>query len=263
MQTDPGNYIGQPLIESVEPFDLARPRIPTATHRPAPVHPLGRTDPRAAGRAHPRGLTEGSYVVNSSQGGGSKDTWVLGERPHDVVPRRRFVCTGSAATSSAARTSRGCCPVTSDFAIEFGGLDEALAQSEWNVPRTRAAGLGDPRGRVLARARPHGAVREGDAARLRQPAVGPEFGFARTRERAFDPRGAHEGGLREPERGLPRARRLCAGKPIDDPAVARKSAEIHRHLLTTLGAIETHPVRGTRAGPSSSSAKRSSARCAR
>jgi uncharacterized circularly permuted ATP-grasp superfamily protein len=26
-------------------------------------------------------LTQGSYVVNSSQGGGSKDTWVLGD--HD------------------------------------------------------------------------------------------------------------------------------------------------------------------------------------
>ena len=25
-------------------------------------------------------LTEGSYVVNSSQGGGSKDTWVLEDR---------------------------------------------------------------------------------------------------------------------------------------------------------------------------------------
>ena len=25
-------------------------------------------------------LVEGSYVVNSSQGGGSKDTWVLEER---------------------------------------------------------------------------------------------------------------------------------------------------------------------------------------
>ena len=26
-------------------------------------------------------LVKGSYVVNSSQGGGSKDTWVVGDRP--------------------------------------------------------------------------------------------------------------------------------------------------------------------------------------
>lgn len=34
----------------------------------------------AAGRADPVALVEGSRVVNSSQGGGSKDTWVLAPR---------------------------------------------------------------------------------------------------------------------------------------------------------------------------------------
>jgi uncharacterized circularly permuted ATP-grasp superfamily protein len=29
------------------------------------------------GRPHPRALKEGSLVVNSSQGGGTKDTWIL------------------------------------------------------------------------------------------------------------------------------------------------------------------------------------------
>lgn len=31
-------------------------------------------------------LREGSTVVNSSQGGGSKDTWVLADRPDDPTP---------------------------------------------------------------------------------------------------------------------------------------------------------------------------------
>jgi hypothetical protein len=42
-------------------------------------------------RVLPGGLTrvalrEGSLVVNSSQGGGSKDTWVLTSRPRPIAP---------------------------------------------------------------------------------------------------------------------------------------------------------------------------------
>jgi uncharacterized circularly permuted ATP-grasp superfamily protein len=33
-------------------------------------------------------LPEGSLIVNSSQGGGSKDTWVLNEGTMDAVPTR-------------------------------------------------------------------------------------------------------------------------------------------------------------------------------
>jgi uncharacterized circularly permuted ATP-grasp superfamily protein len=79
MQTNPGGYIGQPMIQlsahgtwidqafrprriDLRPFVLYGDRIR--------VLPGGLT--RVA-------LREGSLVVNSSQGGGSKDTWVLAE----------------------------------------------------------------------------------------------------------------------------------------------------------------------------------------
>ncbi len=78
VKKDPRNYIAQPLVElsacptwtrqGVAPrrVDL-RPFIVTGTS--SWVLPGGLT--RVA-------LVKGSYVVNSSQGGGSKDTWVLG-----------------------------------------------------------------------------------------------------------------------------------------------------------------------------------------
>jgi uncharacterized circularly permuted ATP-grasp superfamily protein len=80
LKADPGNFIAQPT--------LALSTCPIATEQGlAPRH----VDLRPfvlTGREHtaivPGGLTrvalkEGSLVVNSSQGGGTKDTWVLGE----------------------------------------------------------------------------------------------------------------------------------------------------------------------------------------
>ncbi len=80
MKKEPGNYIAQPLIE-------------LSCH---PTHTDGQFEPRRIDlrpfilygdrvRVLPGGLTRvalrpGSYVVNSSQGGGSKDTWVLAPR---------------------------------------------------------------------------------------------------------------------------------------------------------------------------------------
>ena len=49
-------------------------------------------------------LTKGSLVVNSSQGGGSKDTWVLADGCSAGSPTRS---TGCRATSSAPTTRRG------------------------------------------------------------------------------------------------------------------------------------------------------------
>jgi uncharacterized circularly permuted ATP-grasp superfamily protein len=80
IRTQPRNYIAQPRIElsgsptwvrgGVQPrrVDL-RPFVVTGDH--SWVLPGGLT--RVA-------LVKGSYVVNSSQGGGSKDTWVVGRR---------------------------------------------------------------------------------------------------------------------------------------------------------------------------------------
>ena len=80
MATNPGNYIAQPLVE-------------LSSH---PTYTDGRFEPRRIDlrpfilygdsvRVLPGGLTRvalraGSYVVNSSQGGGSKDTWILAPR---------------------------------------------------------------------------------------------------------------------------------------------------------------------------------------
>jgi uncharacterized circularly permuted ATP-grasp superfamily protein len=77
MRKNPANYIAQPLVE-------------LSAH---PTYVEGRFEPRRIDlrpfilygetiRVLPGGLTRvalrpGSYVVNSSQGGGSKDTWVL------------------------------------------------------------------------------------------------------------------------------------------------------------------------------------------
>ena len=84
MKKNPGNYIAQPLIE-------------LSSH---PTYMDGRFEPRRIDlrpfilygdkvRVLPGGLTrvalrKGSYVVNSSQGGGSKDTWVLADDPVTV-----------------------------------------------------------------------------------------------------------------------------------------------------------------------------------
>jgi uncharacterized circularly permuted ATP-grasp superfamily protein len=80
VKKNPGNYVAQPLIE-------------LSSH---PTYMDGRFEPRRIDlrpfilygdkvRVLPGGLTrvalrKGSYVVNSSQGGGSKDTWVLASR---------------------------------------------------------------------------------------------------------------------------------------------------------------------------------------
>ena len=80
MKRNPGNHIAQPLVHF-------------SSH---PTHSHGRFEPRRIDlrpfilygdriRVLPGGLTRvalrpGSFVVNSSQGGGSKDTWVLAPR---------------------------------------------------------------------------------------------------------------------------------------------------------------------------------------
>ncbi len=80
MKTNPCNYVAQPLIElSSHATYLDREFRP----RRVDLRPFILYGERI--RVLPGGLTrvalvEGSYVVNSSQGGGSKDTWVLGDR---------------------------------------------------------------------------------------------------------------------------------------------------------------------------------------
>ena len=77
IEASPRNYIAQPTIAlSRQPIYMDD--APARAHRPA-----ARSCSTASGsRVVPGGLTRaalrpGSLVVNSSQGGGSKDTWVL------------------------------------------------------------------------------------------------------------------------------------------------------------------------------------------
>ena len=103
---DPRNFIAQPTLalscapcfvdDGVEPrhVDL-RPYVLYGEQR---------------ARSCPGGLTrvalrKGSLVVNSSQGGGSKDTWVL-EELACCCPASPTRSTGSAAISNARSTSR-------------------------------------------------------------------------------------------------------------------------------------------------------------
>ncbi|MGC4046717.1 MAG: circularly permuted type 2 ATP-grasp protein [Armatimonas sp.] len=81
IKANPRNYIAQPLI--------SLSRCPTfldgqCQGRHVDLRPFALCAPDGEITIVPGGLTrvalkEGSYVVNSSQGGGSKDTWVLGE----------------------------------------------------------------------------------------------------------------------------------------------------------------------------------------
>jgi uncharacterized circularly permuted ATP-grasp superfamily protein len=80
MKKNPGNYIAQPLVElSLHPTHIGGHFQP----RRIDLRPFILYGDRV--RVLPGGLTRvalrpGSYVVNSSQGGGSKDTWVLAPR---------------------------------------------------------------------------------------------------------------------------------------------------------------------------------------
>jgi uncharacterized circularly permuted ATP-grasp superfamily protein len=91
VRRDPGRYIAQPLVElSCHPTYLDGAFPP----RRIDLRPFVLYGSRI--RVLPGGLTrvalrDGSYVVNSSQGGGSKDTWVLAapgsDRPADEAAR--------------------------------------------------------------------------------------------------------------------------------------------------------------------------------
>ena len=81
---DPGAYIAQPLVEfSSHPTYIDGNFVP----RRVDLRPFALCGEHT--RILPGGLTrvaleEGSYVVNSSQGGGSKDTWILADPPQET-----------------------------------------------------------------------------------------------------------------------------------------------------------------------------------
>lgn len=90
IQADPRNYIAQPMLSLSRVPTLAGGRI-EGRHVDLRPYILQSEDIYVL----PGGLTrvalrQGSLVVNSSQGGGSKDTWILAPRPQGVpVPEER------------------------------------------------------------------------------------------------------------------------------------------------------------------------------
>ena len=77
IERDPSGWIAQPLVEfsSIPTFQNG-----SIVPRRADLRPYLLTEAQTwtlPGGLTRVALTEGSYIVNSSQGGGSKDTWVL------------------------------------------------------------------------------------------------------------------------------------------------------------------------------------------
>jgi len=82
IRADPRNWVAQPILElstaptlveeGIEPRHLdLRPFILTGEHSYVTAGGLTRV-----------ALTKGSLIVNSSQGGGSKDTWIVDTNHH-------------------------------------------------------------------------------------------------------------------------------------------------------------------------------------
>lgn len=88
IKENPRNYLAQPVVElSTAPCYVDGMGI---VPRRVDLRPYILTGPQGVSII-PGGLTrvalrEGSYVVNSSQGGGSKDTWVLNSATLRAVP---------------------------------------------------------------------------------------------------------------------------------------------------------------------------------
>jgi uncharacterized circularly permuted ATP-grasp superfamily protein len=94
----PRTYLAQPVVElSTTPCFIAGQGI---APRRVDLRPYILTGPNGV-TIIPGGLTrvalpEGSYVVNSSQGGGSKDTWVLSRPLSSTAPQPQQTAGGSA-----------------------------------------------------------------------------------------------------------------------------------------------------------------------
>ena len=82
IEADPRNWVAQPILDAVDGADARA----TAASSPA-TSTCGRSSsPASTSYVTAGGLTrvalpKGSLVVNSSQGGGSKDTWIVDADP--------------------------------------------------------------------------------------------------------------------------------------------------------------------------------------
>ena len=194
----------------------AHPRRAAPLHRPAPrravdVPDLGRrraaSASRAASTCGPYMLTrqrrllgaaragsrasrcvDGSYVVNSSQGGGSKDTWVQKEA-HDLAGRRSLLL-----VRPLPRARREHRPHAARHARL--ALDAELPPQQCWLPVVIVSGETGASPRSSARRPPATASRAAlhDLGRG-EPGVDPPLGLGRARERALDPRGGQPRGV--------------------------------------------------------------------
>ena len=136
---DPRGWIAQPVVQL-----STIPTLVDAGMRPrhADLRPFAVNDGKDIW-VLPGGLTrvalpEGELVVNSSQGGGSKDTWVVGLDPLQVS---RHSIQGLVA-DQAARTNEVPLPDPSDHAQDHGPMDRPLGhgqQEQQQQSNSRAA----------------------------------------------------------------------------------------------------------------------------
>nr|WP_161895546.1 circularly permuted type 2 ATP-grasp protein [Gordonia spumicola] len=107
IRADPRGWIAQPMIAlSTNPTMVDGRLVP----RHVDLRPFAVNDGSSVwvlpGGLTRVALTEGSLVVNSSQGGGSKDTWVLATRPVAVTPGPTAVAGQLDSLTPAPATAR-------------------------------------------------------------------------------------------------------------------------------------------------------------
>ena len=120
---DPRNWVAQPILAALD----RRRRCATGSSRARhldlrPFILSGESTYVTKGGLTRVALREGSLVVNSSQGGGSKDTWIVEldpTRERAALPGRRGPLLGGAHTSSGPRTRPGSCGSTANLIVDL------------------------------------------------------------------------------------------------------------------------------------------------
>jgi uncharacterized circularly permuted ATP-grasp superfamily protein len=140
---DPRGWIAQPVVQlSTIPTLVGEGMRP----RHADLRPFAVNDGRDVW-VLPGGLTrvalpEGQLVVNSSQGGGSKDTWVLdaagAAHPRTTIPD--LVADQAAAAAEAHTEPRSIDQAPSD-GFDHEGQQQQQQQARWGEQRRRPAGV--------------------------------------------------------------------------------------------------------------------------
>ena len=111
LEANPANYIAQPTLSLSTCPTFVESGIAPRHIDLRPFVLSGKTVQMVPGGLTRVALKDGSLVVNSSQGGGTKDTWVLREREggmNDAVYEPPTICSGWPATWSGPKTLPAC-----------------------------------------------------------------------------------------------------------------------------------------------------------